>query len=294
MPKHFPQCDRIDWYSVNAIELSKFCLARGRYEVANELHELGTEWYERFAKPEPGATREDHQCYRDVLASYKDYFSEFPLLIETRDRLLTALRNHPQGIDRDKLKREVTHKGVTTFGVICNQLERGGWLRQTKAGKKYTLHSERISPASDEVFVKKEIPTREKLEFQAAAARPIATVEIGVKPASRSGCLLRFLCPVIIGLSLLRVTHEGEITAQEPARPPSTDQALDNGKLVCNHTALVAIEIAGGAHALAQPATACPPALMRSQTRTRSARPFLLRRPPPAPPPAVDALPHRP
>ncbi len=36
MPKYLPPCDPgdpLDWYSVNAMELSKSCLARGRYEV---------------------------------------------------------------------------------------------------------------------------------------------------------------------------------------------------------------------------------------------------------------------
>ncbi len=177
------------------------------HEVARELHELGTESYARLAKPERGATRLDHQRYREVLASYKDYLPEFPLLIEMRDRLITALRNHPQGIDRNKLKGEVTHKGVTAFGVICNQLERGGWLRQEKAGKKYTLYPEKVPPASDEIFVKKEIPTRKELESRARTARPIATLKIGVKPTDRSGCLLRFLCLAIVGLSLLWMIH---------------------------------------------------------------------------------------
>jgi hypothetical protein len=36
-----------DWYEANAMELSTFCLARGRYEVARELHAIGTECYER-------------------------------------------------------------------------------------------------------------------------------------------------------------------------------------------------------------------------------------------------------
>ena len=96
MANRFPRCERIDWHSVNAMGLSKFCLAHGRYEVASELHELGTEWYERFAKPEGGATASDRAVYRDVLKSYKDFFPEFALLIETKDRLLRISRTIPR------------------------------------------------------------------------------------------------------------------------------------------------------------------------------------------------------
>ena len=203
MRKHFPQCDRTDWYSANADELSKFCLARGRYEIASELHELATEWYEQFAKPEKGSTASDRRRYREVLQAYKNYLSEFKLLIETRDRLILTLKGNPEGIDRDKLRAEVIHGGVTSFGVICNQLERGGWLRQQKAGKKHMLYPEKTSPASDEVFIKKEIPTPDAIEARARSAQPIATLKTRGPSAKRSGCLPGLLGLAVVALALI-------------------------------------------------------------------------------------------
>ncbi len=202
MPRHFPECDRIDWHSVNAIELSRFCRARGRYELARELLELGKEWYEKFARPERKSDASDRQRYRDVLASFKEDLTEFPLLIDTRDRLISVLGDHPQGIDRDKLKKEVIHKGVSSFGVICIQLAQGGWLRQEKSGKKYTLYLERTPPANDEVFVKNEIPTPEMIKSKAATALPLNALNIQAPPGSGSGCLLRFVGLFMVALTL--------------------------------------------------------------------------------------------
>ncbi len=203
MADRFTRCERDDWHSANAMELSKFCLARGRYEVASELHQLGTEWYERFAKPEGGATASDHRIYRDVLKSYKDFLPEFALLIETRDRVLLTLKNHPEGIDRDKLKAKVAHRGVTSFGVICNQLARGGWLRQQKAGKKQVLSPETTSPVSDDVFINREIPKPGEIETRARSAQPVATLDIGVPSGRRSGCLWGLLGSALVTLALV-------------------------------------------------------------------------------------------
>jgi hypothetical protein len=72
--------------------------------------------------------------------------------------LLENLNGRGEGIDREKLKALVKHEGSTAFGVICNQLAKGGWLRQEKNGKKYTLYPESTAPASDELFVSQEIP----------------------------------------------------------------------------------------------------------------------------------------
>ena len=164
MPTYFRHGLRGDWYAVNAMELSKFCLARGRYEIAQELHLIGTDWYDRMVvqRPNPGDTREDRKANRELLASYREYASEFPKLIEARERLLAAVSDHPAGIDRNEFKNSVKHSGVTTFGVICNQLTRGGWLRQEKTGSKYLLYPESTPPKSDEAFVNEEMPTPDK------------------------------------------------------------------------------------------------------------------------------------
>jgi DNA-binding IclR family transcriptional regulator len=96
--------------------------------------------------------------YARFLEEYEQRLAEFPLLVATRSRLLELLNGRPEGIDREKLKTLVKHEGSTAFGVICNQLARGGWLRQEKNGKKYTLYPESTAPVSDEVFASQEIP----------------------------------------------------------------------------------------------------------------------------------------
>ncbi len=206
MPTYFRGGEQSDWYAVNAMELSKFCLARGRYEIAYELHLIGTENYERTVvlKPDPGDSPDDRDRYREVLASYNDHLSEFPKLFETKIRLLAALSDHPQGIERGKLNSEVKHAGATTFGVICNQLAKGGWLRQEKTGNRYMLYPEGTPPMSDEDFAKRELPTPDKLESQAVSARPIATLNVKVPPVERSGCLSRLFGLVMVVLTLIR------------------------------------------------------------------------------------------
>jgi hypothetical protein len=47
MPAYFQDAHSRVWYETNAMQFSGFCLARGRYELAHELHAIGTEWYER-------------------------------------------------------------------------------------------------------------------------------------------------------------------------------------------------------------------------------------------------------
>jgi hypothetical protein len=194
-----------DWYEVNAIELSTFCLARGRYEVARELHAIGTDWYEREVvnKSNPGDTAAEREHYCQVLGEYKERLADFPLLVATRTRFLESLNANAGGIDRDKFKSTVVHEGSTAFGVICNQLARGGWLRQEKTGKKYTLYPAGTPPPSDDVFVRKEMPTPEELDAQAASARPIATLNADLPLEKRSGCLPKFFGLVTVVLTLI-------------------------------------------------------------------------------------------
>jgi hypothetical protein len=142
------------------MQLSSYCLARGRYELAEELHAIGTEWYEReiVSKTRPGETNDHGQTVGQILEEYRQRLAEFPLLVATRTQLLESLNSHSEGIDREKLKNLVKHEGSTAFGVICNQLARRGWLRQEKTGKNYMLYPESTAPASDELFVREELP----------------------------------------------------------------------------------------------------------------------------------------
>ena len=99
LPNYCRQGEWREWYAVNAMSLSSHCRARGRYELASELHGIGTEWYEKevVLKPHPGDTAEDRKVYRQVLADYKAERPEFGLLVATRKRLLKALSKHPSG-----------------------------------------------------------------------------------------------------------------------------------------------------------------------------------------------------
>jgi hypothetical protein len=149
-----------DWHEANATRLSSYCEARGRYELAHELHSIGTDRYEReiVNKANPlHFTTDDLKRFRQFLEEYKTRLDEFPLLLATRSRLLEILNGHTEGIDRDKLKTILKHDGSTAFGVICNQLARGGWLRQEKNGKKYRIYPATSAPPSDELFVSAEL-----------------------------------------------------------------------------------------------------------------------------------------
>ena len=143
------------WHIANAMWMSSYCQARGRYELALELRAIGTEWYEREVvnKAHLGDTNDYGKPFRQFLEEYRQRWPNFHYSWLTRSRLLETLNGLAGGIDRDKLKAMVKHEGSTTFGVICNQLARGGWLRQEKIGKKYTVYPESTAPVNDDVFV---------------------------------------------------------------------------------------------------------------------------------------------
>jgi hypothetical protein len=196
-----------DWYEVNAMELSRFCLARGRYELAGELHAISTDWYEREVanKPQPGDTVADRQRTRGVLREYKDRLAEFPLLVATRSRFLDSLKANVGGIERDKFKNQISHQGSTTFGVICNQLARGSWIRQEKTGKKLTLYPVATPPPGDDVFARTELPTPGELDAKAASALPIATLDARSQSTKGSGGALRLFGLVMAFFALIWV-----------------------------------------------------------------------------------------
>lgn len=133
--------------------------SHGRYEVAAALHAMGTKYYaDHVVQGMPGDPPERLERFQQHLQSLREKTAEFPLLIETRARLMQALAAHPDGIDRDDLKKEVGHPGKTTWGVICNQLARGGFIHQEAQGKKYILRPTSAAPVSNEVFLQTVIP----------------------------------------------------------------------------------------------------------------------------------------
>ncbi len=189
------------------MELSSHCRARGRYEIALELHDIGTERYERevILKPQPGDTAEDRKKYREILADYKADRAEFPFLISTRARLLETISKHQDGIDRNKLKGEIQHQGSTTFGTICNQLERGDWMRQHhKDGKNFVLFPAMSQLSSDQEFISAEIPTPAELRRRAEITLPIATIDISPEAGERKGCIGSILAVSLLLLFALQ------------------------------------------------------------------------------------------
>ncbi len=156
--------------AATAMELSGYFQARGRYELAQGLHAIGTEWYERevLSKMLPGDTNGEGKPFTQILEEYKQRLAEFPLLLVTRSRLLESLNGLAEEIYRDKLKTLVKHEGSTAFGVVCNQLVRGGWIRQEKTGKKYTIYPEGTAPVSDELFASTEMNRRAEANRLAA------------------------------------------------------------------------------------------------------------------------------
>ena len=136
MSAHFQDARWRDYLEFNAMSFSNYCLARGRYELAHELHAIGTELYERAIVNNefPGETNDDGKPFTEFLEEYKQRLAEFPLLVATRSRILENLNARAEEIDRDKLKTIVKHEGFTAFGVICNQLARGdGFARRKPA-----------------------------------------------------------------------------------------------------------------------------------------------------------------
>jgi hypothetical protein len=154
------------WYELNATEQSSYCNARGRYELAHELHAIHTEWYEREVvnKGHLGETADDGKPFKQTLEEYRQRLAEFPLLVVTRSRILECLNGLSAGIDREKLKTVAKHEGSTAFGVICNQLARGGWIRQEKTGKQFMIYPANNPPANDDVFISTELPPPKDLD----------------------------------------------------------------------------------------------------------------------------------
>jgi hypothetical protein len=225
LPIYIREGDWRDWYAVNAMSLSSHCRARGRYEIALELHDIGTEWYERAVvlKREPGDTAENRKTYRQVLADYKADRAEFALLMATRTRLVDAVGKRQDGVDRNKLKSEIHHQGSTTFGTICNQLERGGWIRQNKDGKNNLLFPASSRLASDQEFIETEIPTPAELGRRAEITPPIATIDIFPGTSKGRGCIVSVLAVSLLLFFASRVIVSFAAQLRQGPMPKSDD-----------------------------------------------------------------------
>jgi hypothetical protein len=189
-----------DYYAMNGIQLAERCAARGRYELAEFFQRLGARSYDVnvVRKRDPLDSDVDKAHQREFLQSYKDKIKEFPLLVDTRRKILGFLAKHPAGIERNKLKRDIAHAGTTSHGVICNQLAKGGWLHQEKKEKKFTLWPASAPPVSDLQFLESEglLPNQLAAEFDSVA--PLASAIVSESPRQRpsrqkSGCLTQLL-----------------------------------------------------------------------------------------------------
>ena len=121
----------------NAIDYALKCERRGRYELALEFQKIGAKWYERniVKKSTPYETKEDKNRYRVYLREFRGKLKIYPHLVNVRDNLRKIVENYPGGIDRKLLLNLVEYKGYINFGAFCNQLEKGGWIKQIKKGK---------------------------------------------------------------------------------------------------------------------------------------------------------------
>ena len=143
---------------VNGTSFSKQARAKGRYEVAEAFYRVGVAHYgdTMVGNRDPSLrfTEEDLERFETYYRDWLAYTPEFALLVKTRERLIHELAAHPDGIARDKLKTAVGHSGVTQWGVICNQLAKGGFIRQEDK----ILFPADTSPITNQEFLAQEIP----------------------------------------------------------------------------------------------------------------------------------------
>ena len=145
---------------VNGISFGDTARAHGRYEVALAFHRIGTEWYRENVvnKPNRRDSRQMRAQFRECLQEYDARILEYGHLMATRARIVQELRAYPNGILRAELSKLVKHTGVTKFGVICNQISKGGWVRQEGTGTKTVVFSMPEMVESDLNFVARVIP----------------------------------------------------------------------------------------------------------------------------------------
>jgi len=150
---------RIDAEEVNAIDYAVKCERRGRYELALQFQKIGANWYEHnvVRKPSPYETAEEKKRFREYLREYKGKIKIYPHLSLIRDDIIIKLRNYPNGIERKDLMTLVEYKGLINFGAFCNQLEKGGWIKQIKRGKKIIVISSENKMIDDADFLRLEI-----------------------------------------------------------------------------------------------------------------------------------------
>ena len=146
----------------NGLSYSTYSRARAHYEIALEFLKLHVESFERSVRrmkaPEDSAEDRRHarMSLADMKANLKAFSKECPPLIEVRGRVLAAVAGKPDGCDGKSLQNAVNFRGKTKFGVVLNQLERGGWVRIEESGTKMIIHEVPIPPSTNQEFVLRE------------------------------------------------------------------------------------------------------------------------------------------
>ncbi|HEX2863357.1 MAG TPA: hypothetical protein VHN99_02205, partial [Deinococcales bacterium] len=128
--------------------------ARARYEVASGLYKIYAAGYKRTVVNVLSDldTPEERQRFRDIYDGTVEWASAIYRAAKARDLACKFLAARPEGIHRKELQRLVPLDLDMKWGVFCNQLARGGWVLQDKAGSDYLL---RPAPPveSDQDFV---------------------------------------------------------------------------------------------------------------------------------------------
>jgi hypothetical protein len=102
--------------------------------------------------------REARRSLADLKSDLKSFSKECPLLIAVRGRIIAQIAGKEEGCDRKALENTIQYTGSTKLGVICNQLERGGWIRTERVGRKMSVYPIRTPPNLNKEFLLQEIP----------------------------------------------------------------------------------------------------------------------------------------
>ena len=142
-----------------ALRYAQICERSGRYELAAAFQKEGIRWYKKeiVGNPWPSATDFDKNMLKENLTEFRSKLRQFPFLIETRNNIVAEIEKYPQGIDRKELSKKIIHRGTAKIGVIFNQLEKGGWIKQIRKSNKIMVYPPTSQLKSDLEFLKKEM-----------------------------------------------------------------------------------------------------------------------------------------
>lgn len=74
-----------------------------------------------------------------------------------RNDIINKIKSYPNGIVHNDLITLIEYKGFINFGAFCNQLEKGGWIKQIRKGRRIIVMPSDKKIINDENFLKLEI-----------------------------------------------------------------------------------------------------------------------------------------